>query len=212
MSPGFNPIQRSAWERRAPRRRTAARHTDADRRAGSPAGQAAATVIHKETVSQTGQLTGRHPAGIEADRNKHTATGEHLSIVGGTWVKLVHKAKTTFLIREHYDRMSTADTPQIKMPWWCRIVCSLWADNIPSPGHEQLFKASGTSRGVISLLLPSTTRSAQVVIYAMTTSQLVEIQRLAQGHLYGADAQQGTALRTRIIVPTVPACCHVTSL
>lgn len=89
MSPGFNPTQSSACERRAPRRRTAALHTDTDRRAGLPVRQAAATEIHKETVSQTGQLTGRHPAGIEADRNKHTATGEHLSIVGGTRVKLV---------------------------------------------------------------------------------------------------------------------------
>ena len=46
--------------------------------------------MHKETVSQTGQLTGSYPAGIEADRNKHTATGEHLSIADRARAKLVY--------------------------------------------------------------------------------------------------------------------------
>ena len=55
-----------------------------------PARQAAAAVMHKETVSQTGQLTSSYPTGIEADRNKRTATGEHLSIVDGARVKLVY--------------------------------------------------------------------------------------------------------------------------
>lgn len=65
-------------------------YIQADRWAGLPARQAAAAVIHKETVSQTGQLTSSYQAGIEVDSNKHTATGEHLSIADSTRVKLVY--------------------------------------------------------------------------------------------------------------------------
>lgn len=63
--------------------------------------------IHKETVSQTGRLTGRHLAGIEADRNKHTDTGEQLHEVGGITGRPVSTKLRAFLIHHEY-RISTA--------------------------------------------------------------------------------------------------------
>lgn len=68
---------------------TAAQHRCARGQPALPVRQAAAVEIHKETVSQTGRLTGRHLAGIEADRNKHNDTGEQLHEVGGIRVRTV---------------------------------------------------------------------------------------------------------------------------
>lgn len=61
--------------------------TDTQRQAALPVRQAAAAEMHKDAESV--RPASSSAAGMEADRNKHTATGERLSIVGGTTVKLL---------------------------------------------------------------------------------------------------------------------------
>lgn len=84
MSPGFNPTPTlSLRETRAPEKRnSSATQTDADRLTGLPVQRAAATQRDRVRLASS-------QAATEADRNKHAATGEQLSVLGGTRVKLV---------------------------------------------------------------------------------------------------------------------------
>lgn len=84
MSPGFNPTPTlSLRVTRAPeRKKCSATQMDADRLTGLPVRRAAATQRDRVGLASS-------QAAIEADRNKHTATGERLSVVGGTRVKPV---------------------------------------------------------------------------------------------------------------------------
>lgn len=106
MSPGFNPTKRSAGRERGDAHHTREEQQHCARTwtdgAGLPVQQAAATETRqKKKDSQSVFLAQRQTSSRNTEQTgtNNIATGENLSIVGGTGVKTgLGEAKTAFLI------------------------------------------------------------------------------------------------------------------